>query len=85
MMHAELIDDEDFCGYLRQLGIDVPDEADPETACTCALQALNPQRVKDLLYLIDELINGQFTLLPSVHQAIFYQLLPALQMKNRPF
>jgi len=79
MMHAELIDDEDFCIFLQKLGIVVPDETDPDTACQYALAALNPQRTKDLFYLADELINGQFTLLPSVHKAIYYQLLPALQ------
>jgi len=78
-MHAELIDDEDFCTYLRTLGIAVPNGADPDEACRCALEALNPQRIKDLLYLADELINGQFTLLPAVRKAIYYRLLPALQ------
>jgi len=79
MMHTELIDDTDFCTYLRKLGIAVPEEAHPDHACDCALQQLNSQRIKDLFYLSDELMNGQFTLLPEVRTAIIYKLLPALQ------
>jgi len=78
MMYADLIDEDDFCAHLRELGIRIPREADLDAACTHALHNLDPQRTERLRLLADELLNGQAVLLPAVHQAITARLLPAL-------
>jgi len=78
MMYADLIDEDDFRTHLRALGISVPDEADPDTACTHALHSLGPQQLEQLRRMADELLTGQAILLPAVHQAITSRLLPAL-------
>nr|WP_312509234.1 hypothetical protein [Pseudomonas luteola] len=78
MMYADLIDQDDFRDRLIALGIAVPSGITPEQACQQALCGLNPERVTALRRLVEELLSGHATLLPSVREAIARQLLPAL-------
>ncbi|MFC6475995.1 hypothetical protein ACFQDN_04410 [Pseudomonas asuensis] len=78
MMYADLIDQDDFRDRLVALGIAMPLGTTPEQACQQALCGLSPERVTALRHLVEELLSGRVTLLPSVREAIARQLLPAL-------
>ncbi len=78
MMHADLIDQEDFRDRLVALGFPIPADASAEQACQQAVSALTPERAKALRRLVEELLGGNATLLPNVREAISRTLLPAL-------
>ncbi|MBP5979622.1 MAG: hypothetical protein KA748_05415 [Halomonas sp.] len=70
MMIVELIDGDDFRARLTALGIDIPDDADPDTCARIAAQTHQQNAVLELPALVDELMEQQNILLPSVRQAI---------------
>jgi len=78
MMHADLIDQEDLLAQLRALGFEMPAGATAEQACATAVCGLTEARATALRRLVEKLLSGSATLLPSVRQAIDQQLLPAL-------
>ncbi|RPX28800.1 hypothetical protein IPC725_29825 [Pseudomonas aeruginosa] len=78
MMHADLIDQDDFRERLQALGFSVPPEATPEQACEYAVRGLSPERAQALRRLVEDMLGGHATLLPAVREAISRQLLPAL-------
>lgn len=78
MMHADLIDQDDFRERLQALGFSVPPEATPEQACEYAVRGLSPERAQALRRLVEDMLGGRATLLPAVREAISRQLLPAL-------
>ena len=78
MMHADLIDQDDFRERLQALGFAVPPDVTAEQACEYAVRALTPERSMALRRLVEELLVGNATLLPAVREAISRQLLPAL-------
>ena len=81
MMHADLIDQEDFRERLIALGLSIPAGATPEQACELAVSGLSPERAVALRHLVEELLGGSATLLPNVREAISRHLLPALVPK----
>ena len=81
MMHADLIDQEDFRERLIALGLSIPAGATPEQACELAVSGLSPERAVALRHLVEELLGGSATLLPNVREAIRRHLLPALVPK----
>lgn len=78
MMHADLIDQDDFRERLQALGFSVPPDSTPEQACECAVRGLSPERAQALRRLVEDMLGGHATLLPAVREAISRQLLPAL-------
>lgn len=78
MMHADLIDQEDFRERLVALGLSIPPGTSAQQACTLAVSGLDSVRAKALRRLVEELLAGSATLLPAVREAINRQLLPAL-------
>lgn len=78
MMHADLIDQDDFRERLQALGFSVPPNVTAEQACEYAVRALTPERSMALRRLVEEMLAGNATLLPAVREAISRQLLPAL-------
>lgn len=78
MMHADLIDQDDFRDRLVALGLAVPAGVSADQACEYAVAALNPDRTQALRGLVQELLGGSATLLPTVREAICRKLLPAL-------
>lgn len=78
MMHADLIDQEDFRDRLVSLGFEIPSGATAEQACERAVSGLSPERSQALRRLVEELLGGSATLLPVVREAISRNLLPAL-------
>lgn len=81
MMHADLIDQDDFRERLQALGFAVPPDVTAEQACEYAVRALTPERSMALRRLVEEMLAGNATLLPAVREAISRQLLPALVPK----
>lgn len=81
MMHADLIDQEDFRERLVALGLTIPSGSSPEQACELAVSGLSPERAIALRRLVEELLGGSATLLPNVRAAISRHLLPALVPK----
>ena len=81
MMHADLIDQEDFREHLIALGLNIPPDASPEKACELAVSGLSAERAIALRRLVEELLGGSATLLPNVREAISRHLLPALVPK----
>ncbi|MCQ4260484.1 hypothetical protein [Stutzerimonas stutzeri] len=78
MMHADLIDQDDFRDRLVSLGFEIPSGVTAEQACERAVIGLSQDRAHVLRRLIEELLGGSATLLPSVREAICTKLLPAL-------
>lgn len=78
MMHADLIDQDDFRDRLVSLGFEIPKDATAEQACERAVIGLSQERAQVLRKLIEELLGGSATLLPAVREAICRNLLPAL-------
>ncbi|MEO4045597.1 hypothetical protein AAFN46_00735 [Pseudomonas sp. CAU 1711] len=78
MMHADLIDQEDFRERLLALGLNIPSGSSAEQACALAVSGLDAERAKALRHLVEELLGSGATLLPAVREAISRQLLPAL-------
>lgn len=78
MMHADLIDQEDFRERLVALGFPIPPGVTAEQACEQAVSGLSPERALALRRLVEDLLGGGATLLPTVRQAISRTLLPAL-------
>ncbi len=78
MMHADLIDQDDFRERLQALGFSVPPDSTPEQACEYAVRGLSPERAQALRRLVEDMLGGHATLLPAVREAISRQLLPAL-------
>ncbi|BCD86104.1 hypothetical protein PSm6_25110 [Pseudomonas solani] len=78
MMHADLIDQEDFRERLVALGLAIPSGVSAEQACEHAVSGLSPERAVALRRLVEELLGGRATLLPNVREAISRTLLPAL-------
>ncbi|SFW23395.1 hypothetical protein SAMN03159511_1700 [Pseudomonas sp. NFACC19-2] len=81
MMHADLIDQEDFRERLVALGLSIPSGSSPEQACELAVSGLSAERAVALRRLVEELLGGSATLLPNVREAISKHLLPALVPK----
>lgn len=81
MMHADLIDQEDFRERLVALGLSIPSGSSPEHACELAVSGLSAERAVALRRLVEELLGGSATLLPNVREAISRHLLPALVPK----
>lgn len=81
MMHADLIDQEDFREHLIALGLNIPPGTSPEQACELAVSGLSAERAIALRRLVEELLGGSATLLPNVREAISRHLLPALVPK----
>jgi hypothetical protein len=81
MMHADLIDQDDFRERLQALGFAVPPSVTAEQACEYAVRGLTPERSLALRRLVEEMLAGNATLLPAVREAISKQLLPALVPK----
>ncbi|MFV3329989.1 hypothetical protein ACNFIA_03525 [Pseudomonas sp. NY15437] len=81
MMHADLIDQDDFRERLQALGFAVPPAVTAEQACEYAVRGLTPERSLALRRLVEEMLAGNATLLPAVREAISRQLLPALVPK----
>lgn len=78
MMHADLIDQDDFRDRLVALGLSIPPGVSAEQACEHAVSGLSPERATALRHLVEELLGGNATLLPQVREAISRTLLPAL-------
>ncbi|MBZ5487554.1 hypothetical protein HW452_08450 [Halomonas aquamarina] len=70
MMIVELIDGDDFRARLSALGIDLPDDADPDTSARIAAETHQAQGVEGLPETVSELMNQKDILLPAVRQAI---------------
>lgn len=81
MMHADLIDQEDFRERLVALGLSIPSGSSPEQACELAVSGLSAERAVALRRLVEELLGGSATLLPNVRESISKHLLPALVPK----
>ena len=84
MMHADLIDQDDFRERLQALGFSVPPDSTPEQACEYAVRGLSPERAQALRRLVEDMLGGHATLLPAVREAISRQLLPALVPRPLP-
>ena len=78
MMHADLIDQEDLISQLRAIGFEMPSGATAEQACAQAVCGLTEERATALRRLIEQMLTGSATILPTVRQAIDKQLLPGL-------
>ncbi|MCQ2030973.1 hypothetical protein EA797_13870 [Stutzerimonas zhaodongensis] len=78
MMHADLIDQDDFRDRLVSLGFEIPMNASAEQACERAVMGLSHERAQVLRRLVEDLLGGSATLLPAVREAICRKLLPAL-------
>lgn len=78
MMHADLIDQEDFRERLVALGLSIPPGVTAGQACEYAVSGLGPERAVALKRLVEELLGGSAALLPDVREAISRTLLPAL-------
>ncbi|NKQ10171.1 hypothetical protein [Pseudomonas sp. SST3] len=78
MMHADLIDQDDFRDRLVSLGFEIPSGVTAEQACERAVSGLSQERAQALRRLVEELLGGSATLLPAVREAISRKLLPAL-------
>lgn len=78
MMHADLIDQDDFRDRLVALGFEIPSGATAEQACERAVVGLSQERAQALRRLVEDLLGGSATLLPAVREAISRNLLPAL-------
>ena len=70
MMHADLIDQDDFRERLQALGFSVPPDSTPEQACEYAVRGLSPERAQALRRLVEDMLGGHATLLPAVREAI---------------
>lgn len=70
MMIVELIDGDDFRAQLTALGIDIPENADPDTCAQIAAEAHRKQVVTELPTLVRKLIDQKDILLPAVRHAI---------------
>ncbi|PRY64874.1 hypothetical protein B0H98_104178 [Vreelandella songnenensis] len=70
MMIVELIDGDDFRARLSALGVDIPEDADPETSARIAAETHRVQAVEGLPETVRELMNQRDILLPAVRQAI---------------
>ncbi|MBW6085232.1 hypothetical protein KZ836_30380, partial [Pseudomonas aeruginosa] len=55
MMHADLIDQDDFRERLQALGFSVPPDSTPEQACEYAVRGLSPERAQALRRLVEDL------------------------------
>ncbi|EQL42758.1 hypothetical protein M770_34905 (plasmid) [Pseudomonas aeruginosa VRFPA03] len=53
MMHADLIDQDDFRERLQALGFSVPPDSTPEQACEYAVRGLSPERAQALRRLVE--------------------------------
>ena len=82
MMYADLIDQDDFRDRLVALGFEIPCGFSAEQACERAIVGLSRERAQALRRLVEELLGGSATLLPSVREAICRNLLPALVRAN---
>jgi hypothetical protein len=78
MMHTDLIDQDDLRERLQLVGVQLPADADPEQACSRALQGLDGQRAQALRSMIEQMLGSGASMLPAVREAISRQLLPAL-------
>lgn len=78
MMHTELIDQEDLRERLVALGFSVPNGATAEQACEYAVTGLCPERALALRHMVEDILAGSATVLPTVREAISRTLLPAL-------
>lgn len=56
MMHADLIDQEDFRERLIALGLSIPPGVTPEQACELAVSGLSAERAVALRHLVEELL-----------------------------
>ncbi|RUR31241.1 hypothetical protein [Vreelandella nanhaiensis] len=70
MMIVELIDGDDFRARLTALGIEIPDNADPELSAQIAADVHQEQAISALPVLVRELMEQKDILLPSVRHAI---------------
>ena len=82
MMHADLIDQDDLRDRLVALGLSIPSGASAEQACQLSVNGLTEERRIALRRLVEELLGGSATLLPTVREAISLHLLPALVSKD---
>ena len=78
MMHADLIDQEDLRERLVALGLTIPSGVSAEQACEYAVTGLCPERAVALRHLVEDILSGSATVLPTVREAISRTLLPAL-------
>lgn len=78
MMHTELIDQEDLRERLVALGISIPSGVSAEQACEYAVTGLSPDRAVALRRMVEDILGGSATVLPTVREAISRTLLPAL-------
>ncbi len=58
MMHADLIDQDDFRERLQALGFSVPPDSTPEQACEYAVRGLSPERAQALRRLVEDMLGG---------------------------
>lgn len=77
-MHTELIDQEDLRERLVALGISIPSGVSAEQACEYAVTGLSPDRAVALRRMVEDILGGSATVLPTVREAISRTLLPAL-------
>ncbi|MGP9663677.1 hypothetical protein ACT3TY_03460 [Halomonas sp. AOP22-C1-8] len=70
MMIVELIDGDDFRAQLTTLGIDIPENANPDTCAQIAAEAHRKQEIPELPALAGKLMDQKDILLPSVRHAI---------------
>lgn len=70
MMIVELIDGDDFRAQLTALGIDIPENAAPDTCARIAAQTHQQKAISELPALVRELMAQQAIMLPSVRHAI---------------
>ncbi|WP_437879952.1 hypothetical protein [Pseudomonas sp. LRF_L74] len=78
MMHADLIDQEDFRDRLLSLGVFVPGDASAAQACELAILGMTPDRAAALKRMVEDMLGSGATILPAVREAISRNLLPAL-------
>ncbi len=57
MMHADLIDQDDFRERLQALGFSVPPDSTPEQACEYAVRGLSPERAQALRRLVEDMLG----------------------------
>ncbi len=69
MMHADLIDQDDFRERLQALGFSVPPDSTPEQACEYAVRGLSPERAQALRRLVEDMLGGHATPLPWTGRA----------------
>lgn len=75
MMIVDLIDGDDFRRRVAALGVQLPEDACPETCARLALRKHHESGVPGLSELVDELMQRTDVMLPSVRQAIEAHLL----------